>query len=207
MDAGIRQFINHHPDVFENVAYETSNQSQGAASYGPLPAPCVEGRVARGGRQGRHHLQAQGDQAGRKRERGKEREREGKRERKRGSKPNQTKPTSRPSTHRPLHHPHHPITTNNPPNQPQDDATVIHHRFPILELGVRRILAADHAGFALYGPGVSGAQGVEVRCAGGDGEVDKWISTMTWNQLVAGRKQAGVGSGRKHEQKRGAMER
>lgn len=68
--------------------------------------------------------------------------------------------------------------------------SVIHHRIPILELGVRRILAPDHAGFALYGPGAPGQQGIELRCEGGEEEVDKWISTMTWNQLVAWRKLA-----------------
>lgn len=39
---------------------------------------------------------------------------------------------------------------------------MVHHRFPILEVGVRRVVALDHAGFALYGPGVSGQQGESV---------------------------------------------
>lgn len=48
--------------------------------------------------------------------------------------------------------------TNHNTSQDTDNA-VVHHRLPILEVGVRRIVAPDHAGFALYGPGVSGPQG------------------------------------------------
>jgi len=82
----------------------------------------------------------------------------------------------------------------------KDGASVIHHRFPISEVGTRRVVHPPsalggredgYAGFVLYYDNVS----LELRCGGGEGEVDKWLSVLQWNAVVAARKaQRGIGS-------------
>ena len=81
----------------------------------------------------------------------------------------------------------------------KDDTSVIHHRFPVSKVGTRRVVyppsalggeREGYAGLVLYYDNVS----LELRCEGGEGEVDKWLSVLQWNAVVAARKaQQGVG--------------
>ncbi len=73
----------------------------------------------------------------------------------------------------------------------KDDTSVVHHRFPVADVGTRRIVTADYAGFELY----HGHHSIELRCDGGEGEVDKWLSVLQWNGVVKGRQQMHEGGG------------